>query len=341
MCIKPSSQFKLIANCFSENVALSPFTTLLRLYCSERPLAGDESLRDLLQRISKDGHILSCNSVLAKDVLSQSLQRSQASIEPYIYIDHCILQLGGKSVKYHERMISLKRERGLIIEDLNKTDVDLLVIAIADQWSFFVNASTKLALADTTKWLASYLSLSKQAGMNLGLLSVIRDEIMQGTEDESARATLSQALHAHSLERSENFVGSIGFHNDKVQSLIVIPEPTIENEASEQGLSSGLEPPIEDEDHKVLTRWAHENILEIVLEGTLGEITLCLCSAYQDIRRQALTALRSCKKSLKVCCPLLRDQRMVALLTWCRILTGPRLYKFTCFLERSSRLWSI
>ena len=315
MCISLSFQFYLVADCLSENVALSPFTTLLRLYCSERPLAGDESLRDILHRISKDGHLFSCNSVLAIDVLSQSLQRSQASIQSYSYIDHCILQLGSKSVKYYERMISLKREHGLIVEDLRKTDVDLLVIAIADQWSFFVNASTKSALADITKWLASYLRLSEQAGMNPGLLSVIRDEIMQSTEDESARATLSPALHAHTLERSENLVGCTGFHNDKVQGLAVTPEPTSENKASDQGLSSELENPKEDEDHKALTRWAHQEILEIVLEGTLGELTLCLCSSYNDIRRQALTALRSCSKSFKVCYPLLRDQRMVALLT--------------------------
>lgn len=322
-------------------MALSPFTTLLRLYCSERPLAGDRSLRDLLQRICEDNHILSCNGVLAIDVLSQSLLRSRASIQSYIYIDHCILQLSRKSVKYHERMIFFRRERGLTVENFRKPNVGLLVIAIIDQWSFFLKASTKSALADTTNWLASYLSLSEQTGMNPGLLLIIRDEIMQSTPDESARATLSQALHAHLLERPENFVRCIGFHNDKSQTFTMILEPTSGNEVREQGLSIELKPPKEDEDHKALTRWAHENILEIVLEGTLGDLTLCLCSSYEDIRGQALTALRSCKKSLKVCFPLLMDQLVVTLLTRCRILTGLRLCKFTCFLERSSRLWSI
>lgn len=285
----------------SGSASLSPFTTLLRLYCRETPLSRDNLSRDLLQQILEKAHILSCNKIPSIDLLRHSLLETQASIEVYNFLDNCYLQLVQKVVIYHERMASLKAEHSLKFENSQKENVDLLLIAIADQWPFLRRASKSAVVGSISRWLASYLDLSKQAGRNLELLCLIRDEILQSTKDATARSMFAQALQAPSSKGATEIFQSNKTRQDKADKLTENSETTSISRPSGQELSLHLEPPKEDENHQVLMRWTKERIPDVVLEGTIGELIMCLCSQHEDVRRQALDALRKFRNSLKVC----------------------------------------
>ena len=285
----------------SGSAPLSPFTTLLRLYCRETPLSRDHSLRNLLQQILEKTHILSCSKIPSIDLLGHSLLETHASIEVYHFLDDCFLQLVQKAVMYYERMASLKAELSSKFEKSQKADVDLLFIAIADQWPYLRRASKSAVVGSISTWLVFYFDLSKQAGRDLELLYLIRDDILHSTEDATARSMFAQALQAPSSKDTLKIFQSHKTRQDKADKLTGNSEtPSIIRHPGQQP-SLHLEPPKEDENHQVLVRWTKERIPDIVLEGTIGELIMCLCSQHEHVRRQALDALRKFRNSLKVC----------------------------------------
>lgn len=54
-----------------------------------------------------------------------------------------------------------------------------------------------------------------------------------------------------------------------------------------------LRPAQESENRPELRRWQNMNIDEALQDGILGSLALCLCSRYQEIRKQGLNALRA------------------------------------------------
>ena len=285
----------------SGSAPLSPFTILLRLYCRETPLSRDHSSRNLLQQILEKTHILSCSKILSIDLLGHSLLETQASIEVYQFLDDCFLQLVQKVVIYYERMASLKAELSSKFEKSQKEDVDLLFIAIADQWPFLRRASKSAAVGSISTWLVFYFDLSKQAGRDLELLHLIRNDILHSTEDATARSMFAQALQAPSSKDTLKIFQSHKTRQDEADKLTRNSGTTSIIRHSGQQLSLHLEPPEEDENHQVLVRWTKERLPDIVLEGTIGELVMCLCSQHEHVRRQALAALRKFRNSLKVC----------------------------------------
>ena len=195
----------------------------------------------------------------------------------------------------------MKAQHSSKFEESQKENIDLLLIAIADQWPFLKRASNSAVIGSISRWLVSYLDLSKHAGRNLELLYIIRDEILHSTEDAAARSMLAQALQDPLSKDTPKFFQSHKIRTDKAYELTKNSETASISRHSEQDLSLHLEPPKEDENHQVLMRWAKESIPDIVLAGTIGELTMCLCSQHEDVRRQALDALRKFRNSLKVC----------------------------------------
>ena len=278
-----------------DNTPLSLFTTLLRIYSRERPQELDETLGALLREVSEQHCLFAVYDESSIKVLCRSLQEPAASFDIYKYLDDCLLQLVKKSVIYYEQFLSRKVECGWAPEKFKNKHVDLLLVAVADQWPFLVKASPSAKVSEITAWVASYFDLSMQAGRDRDCLILIRDRIIQDTPGHSA---LEQVLQANdSVFAIERPVRSIDLHGKTGPDAM---KPPNGSEGSGEEALSHLQPPIEGEAHKVLTSWVHEHIPNIILDGTAGELTLCLCSKHEDIRRQALQALRKMRNSLKV-----------------------------------------
>lgn len=143
-------------------------------------------------------------------MLCRSLQEPVASVELYEYLDNCIQQLVKKSVKYYEQFNSLATERGLSLEKPKRHDVDLLFVAIADQWPFLFKEPSPAKIALITTWVVSYLDLSMQAGRDHEFLILVRDMIVQSTQDTAGRSALEQALQVSSLVASDKPISRDG-----------------------------------------------------------------------------------------------------------------------------------
>ena len=320
-------------------MTLSPFTTVLRIYVEKGESAQDDSLRTLLRSVAEDDHLVEYNDEIPSiDILCECLRKSRdhgSLHEVYLFFDHCFSQCSRKSVIYHEARVALIEHLLEEPSGVTGNNIDLLMIVIADQWRFVVKTATPSAILNITKLLVDYLNASMQAGRDTGLLAAIRHRIREDTEDKECRALLEGALnlsfksahvgkcgHIHeatgpaikggarsesdpegqSVSESESFADSENYldYESEAKSESDPPDENFDKGPASRDNILLQGPPEEDDDHRVLNQWSRETIPEVVLEGTLGELILCLCSKYMDIRRQALKGLRTLRDGMKV-----------------------------------------
>ena len=132
---------------------MSPFTRVLQLHASTQQ-SGD--LRTLLQSVSEEYHILSyADGLPSIDILTYSLRsidRTEASNEFYRFLDSCILQCSRKSVLYHETRKSLTAQQESAARKASICDIDLLAVAVADQWPFLVKDTHSHVVLSIAEW---------------------------------------------------------------------------------------------------------------------------------------------------------------------------------------------
>lgn len=149
-----------------------------------------------------------------------------------------------------------------------------------------------------TSFTVDYLNISRQAGKDHASLSAIRTQISESMADEACR----QIINSTSTKQRD--IGKYT-RRDSERDLLITSGPAHRDPLANSGPEQYAwplpqAPPEEDEDHRILSRWKQESIPEVVLEGSVGELMLCLCSKYMDIRRQALSALRALRDSFSV-----------------------------------------
>lgn len=280
---------------------LSPFTTVLRLYVSSGQLNADNSLRALLQSMTKECAILKPDThVSSLDVLVLSLRESQggkASDTLYGFLDNCVLRFVKKPVKYYDIFATLLADNKS--SQIGSRMVDLLLIVILEQWPFLLKASTAPDTVNVAKWLAHYLDLSIAAGDDSVLLFQIRDRLKNEAKDKDCRALLKKALkepgESGKLVELENLAPSrhIVQHQDSTGR----GQPRTLAPPEEPFLSK---PPEEDEDHAGLRKWTQKYIQDAIGDGSVGDLIFCLCSKHEDIRKQAQSGLRTFMAKLEV-----------------------------------------
>lgn len=275
---------------------------VLKVHAESSESTSGDLIRSLLQSVVEDNRLMEYDQEFSSiDILCYCLRKHESpdlSTELYEFLDSCILKCSRKSVLYYE-------ERNTLIQRLDESyqikgrKIDLLMMGIADQWPFLVKAVSPATVLDISRFLKHYLNLAMQTGRNRGLLVAIRDRLKDETPDKDCRNLLRGALSESSPMLSARKL-------DKFRRVAESKSTGAPNKDATNGSAEALDHllprplPEEDEDHKVLTYWIRETIPEVVLEGTLGELILYLCSKYIDIRKQALTSLRTFRESIKV-----------------------------------------
>lgn len=296
----------------AESMTLSPFTMLLRLYLDRiRAGAISEHLGTLLNAVATESQILRSNtSRPSLDALVLSLQDSEdwkASGRVFEFLDHCILHLVRRPVHYYDILVELEAAAKLDV-NLGDYQVDLLLIAIMDQWRFMVESADAPTVTNVSIWLVRFIE-----EMNLTndyhektpvrdrttkLLSQIHDRLKPGIQDFYCHAMFERVL----VERS--VVGTLGqlvtakTINETGQISRLVDPPLEAPPKLEVALPSG--PEEEHEDHPGLHRWTRHKVQEAITEGHVKALILCLCSKYVGIRKQALTGVRAFMTRLKV-----------------------------------------
>lgn len=296
----------------AESMRLSPFTMVLRLYL-DRVGAGaiSEQLGTLLNAVATESQILRSNtSRPSLDGLVLSLQDSEdwkASCRVFEFLDHCILHLVRRPVHYYDILVELIAAAKL---DVNPGDyqVDLLLIAIMDQWRFMVESADAPTVTNVSIWLVRFIE-----NMNLTndyheetpvrdgttkLLSQIHDRLKPGIQDVYCRAMFERVLEERSVVGTLRQLVSAKTINETGQLSRLVDSPLEAPPKLEVALPSG--PEEEQEDHPGLHQLTRYEVQEAISEGHVKALILCLCSKHVGIRKQALTGVRAFMTRLKV-----------------------------------------
>lgn len=281
----------------------SPFTTLLRLLVVSPNAITDGHVKALLRSIIEDTTILKQDTNYHHlDILVMSLQdcaNTQASDSLFEFVDNCVLRCSRKPVKYYDDLNALisaiKPSVGVEVNDCN---IDLLLVTILDQWHFLVKSASTMTIEAVVRWLVRYFGLSMHTGSNMIVLSKFRDHFMNQVTDKKSRSLLKEALtkreksSMHHELRETNRPTQDNSINLAVHLPSSRPDPPKEFSVPEL--------PVEGKDHPALRKWIQKETPEAIRDGAIGQLILCLCSKHEEIRKQAVDALRSFSGSLEV-----------------------------------------
>lgn len=288
--------------CPQDDMLLSPFTTILRLHITNPKTVADDRIRILLRYIIADTTVLKPNtSIESINILLLSLQdpqRGHASDSLFKFLDNCLLRCLRKPVKYYDDLTALVLASNPNIGKVGRCNIDLLLVTILDQWPYIVKPAPPVETEETIRWLVRYLDLSMHAGSDVTVLSKIRDQITLQVTDKVDRALLKEALREPSRYVNSDELKDIdGSRQDKSNHLAIHHSVTYPS-SHQESLVPGI--PLENEDHPGLRKWMQRDVPQAIKDGEVGELVLCLCSKHEDIRKQAIIALRTFAGRLKV-----------------------------------------
>lgn len=212
------------------------------------------------------------------------------------FLDQCIIRFVQRPVKYYEDLM-------YILEHGEKTDTtfgarstSLLFATLMEQWPFIGKSAKADEKLDISRWLARYLGYSKQTGEDAILLTAVRDKLVHDAGSHERRAVLKNAFQEQSNDvfPSEQRVNCPDLHSNSA----VEPQPVHTSTLDTGNFLRG--PPIENEDHPGLSRWMRKDIPDSLEDGDVGELVMCFCSGYEEIRKQALVSLDRFVAKLKV-----------------------------------------
>ena len=283
------------------------------------------SLRDLLQSVIEGNAILQQKTKISPlDALLVSLGQNRdqnANVALYKFIDNCVLRLVRKPLKYCGDIADLA---GAVVPSTIRSKfpqpLSLLLVVILEQLPFVLKTVIADDFQKIVTWLAIYLGASKIIGESTVALRSIQEEVLHFLQDKTILVQFENALESsRSLQLPPIFRTSEGEalgsrkHQDLGSSA---PFPATSPEKhSELKVRAQLSGPFYD--YTVLSRWKHEDMREVIENGGLVQLILCLSSENEEIRLQVINHLRLLMTHLEVndcfyCLLIQADQQQVS-----------------------------
>lgn len=281
---------------------LSPFTTVIRILIANPHTEIDGRVRLLMKEVVEETTLLLQNTTYNSfEVLLlslQSLKNGLPSDSLFEFLDNSILRCLRKPVKYYDDLAEIVYGLTPNIGRMKSCKIDLLMVTILDQWPFLIKSTKPVVLKEVTLWLVRYLDFLMHNDGSLALLSIIRAKFLGQVRDKDIRGLLEKALGEPTIYGTEDELHKINRSNQKGSNPSANFHQEIVVESNKDIEVPQL--PTEDEDHPALVSWAHMGISEAIKDGQIGGLILCLCSRYEDIRKQAIVNLRRFSGILQV-----------------------------------------
>ncbi len=264
---------------------------------------------EVVESVAIENQILySRHSLNALNLSLQDFGSWKASDKVFEFLDNCILRLVRSLIHYYDLASSFflpKANRA----DSSDIEIDLLLVAVMEQWPFLAQTVGTATLQNVSWWLIRYvaavrLTLSYAGGDIHGsgtadLLSRIKSQIKAKTEDKSCRRIFKSGWEDPlELGISEQTMKVAAANNEETVGKLDTRTQPETPEITANLVPSG--PPQEDVDHPGLNRWSREDIGDAISEGAIGDLFLCLCSQYVEIRKQALSSVEALMRKLEV-----------------------------------------
>ncbi|OAX83914.1 hypothetical protein ACJ72_01727 [Emergomyces africanus] len=263
-----------------ESLQFSAFVSVFKVLIES---TSDQAPLEDIKRLVQD--VLTHNSVIVSpasfSALLSSIDASDSAIlaTQLSFLDNCITRLVKKPVLYLDLVQSLVGGRC-------QEKLSLLVGVISEQWPFVAKSGQLDKQEIISGWISRLLGLLNVAGEDEKALKTVRDEIIDSMDTKKGRSVLKKTFK-HAKETGDQ---------NGISHTLVTTDVTSKPESRVRTSHVNLTEVfgtllVESESHPVLNRWEREEI-ELALEkGHIGELMLCLCSEYEEIRRQASAAL--------------------------------------------------
>lgn len=209
-----------------------------------------------------------------------------ASDTVFQFLDNCIVRYVRKPLKYYDDSAKLDGDAAPTVDQPADQPISLLLVVLMEQWPFLVKVEQPFSLLNVAEWLVRFLDNLKFIGEDSKKLAKIRDQIRSQVKDKECRGILNKALKGTrdpvtSHNQEPVYLGGLGRGNEPWPSEPATKDPLLMMSQSPTG------PPKENENHPELTRWTQQDVSDAVEDGTIGQLILCLCSTYEEIRKQA------------------------------------------------------
>jgi nucleolar pre-ribosomal-associated protein 1 len=243
-----------------------------------------KQIRELLQVVLVENSILT-DSHASFDALALSLRDSDSDslLSRLQFLDNCLCRIAKKPVHYEDLVTSLldSREEGL----------SALVATANEQWPFVLKNKDSSKEESIASWLASLLRHLKVAGEDKTALKTVRDNLSELSESKKTRSIFKKAFKG----------GDETEHQDQEMPDADVKQQTHAHAKSPADLLDifGMLP-VESRNHTELYKWENDEMDVAIEQGQIRDLVLCLCSEYEEIRRQAFTVLTRLMAKLKV-----------------------------------------
>ncbi|KAF7585954.1 hypothetical protein BBP40_009827 [Aspergillus hancockii] len=265
------------------SMKLSAFTSILKVIVLAPSRDSLKEIETLLKTVLIENSILQGSnsfSPLLSSFEASDLERLQHQLS---FFDNCVCRVAKKPVHYQDLL-------GSLFENASKP-VSPIVAALTEQWPFIVKSGGDAEGAVGT-WIAKSLGKLKQAGEDSKALKAARDTLMGATENKRTKSTLKKALKDTEENQSEDGAKESG-----------TLQPTSSRSGNEKQVVDLEEIygalPTEGTTHNSLHRWEKDE-LEVSLEqGRVADLMLCLCSEYEEVRKQAFANITRLMSKLR------------------------------------------
>ena len=280
---------------------LTVLAMLLKMYVHAKPVQSLQETRNVMKSILEENSILwssTSNDSWEALLLSLKIVRGEdGEDDVYSYLDNALLRLTKKVVYYQEILENMISD---IADgfDAQKTNIDLLLITLAEQMPYLFDQKSDAAVQAVTRWFKVLINLHSRRGLD----HRIGEKLCAGC------ASLQQRQQYHLMYEDIKYQPI----NEGIENQMEAASKTMAK-SSDTGIGTGspdLEmpqrfnlppgPQEEDEQHRGLTKWLREEEEDAINDGLIGELIELLSSKYKEIRIQALQGLRTFMSKLEV-----------------------------------------
>ena len=232
----------------------------------------------------------------ALDALIASLSASCGqSAQVLNFLDDCCARFSKGSVKYFDDLDALRAKLPEAESDIGAFSP--IVMTLVEQWPFKGAKSEKNNPAEPiAQWLSKLLYLLKLIGEDEHVLILVRDSLVDAVDSaykEVLKDSFQWKMGKEKVKEALKLATGADFSGSERSSISPIPPEQPAEEPTKTLPVVDLElPPEEDEKHVGLNRWRKKELEEAIEDGDIGELILCLCSKYPEIRIQAANNIR-------------------------------------------------
>ncbi|KAI9799829.1 MAG: hypothetical protein M1825_004390 [Sarcosagium campestre] len=272
-----------------EQIQLSPFCTLLKLLVNLPKGSLRTRIYDLLYVINQEVHLIQTQTVPSSlNALAATLGESTTD-DVWGFLDRCVCRFVRKPVLYEDKLDRCSESGD---SQVTGGPVSLLLFTISEQWQFVSDSATvsdaeKLHIAS---WIAMVLGSSCQSGEDETIIRTLCDELSTNAASQEIRSIFKRAIKRSKNMKIVNLQQLSVIDTEKPLPDLAESPPAPQWDDDDDGFEASKALGEEDQT-AVLLRLVRRDVSDLVDDGDVARLIMCLCDEKHGVRHQAITAL--------------------------------------------------